>query len=218
MEMPYMSKLPPLEECLTRLADRRRLHLEAAEAIVGNKHGLTVTDMLAMTVLNRSLAVIDGFASLVATNFVCAAALVRFQLDNALRFSAVFRVSDTDDFVKRVIEGERTSKIKDKDGKPMTDTYLVSRMEEQHPDVKKVYDDACGYVHLSEKHILHTFMLADDGSMRMEIGGDSAATDHDRRYAVATMDGITRLLLGLMKDYIRLQGSSERGRIGAMQG
>ena len=145
---------------------------------------------------------IGGFCDLIPKNYVCAAPLVRLQLDNVLRFSALWLVSDSQDFVTKVLEGKQINKLRDRDGQRMTDRNLVDKMKARHPGVEQVYDDTCGYVHLSDAHLFHTFSMTGERSMHMEIGGDFGVTDANRKDAVVTMDGVTRLLLSLMRGYI----------------
>jgi hypothetical protein len=197
-----MPELPPFEECIRRLRDRVRLHFEAGEAIFHASGKLTIPEMLAAAVLNRSIALIGGFCDLIPTNYICAAPLVRLQLDNVLRFSALWLVSDLQDFVTKFLEGVQINKLTDKDGQRMTDRYLVDKMKARHPGVEQVYDDTCGYVHLSDTHVFHAFTMTGERSMRMEIGGDFGVTEENRKQAVVTMDGVTRLLLSLMRSYI----------------
>jgi hypothetical protein len=83
-------------------------------------------DILAVAVLNRSMCLVSGFASLVeAQNLVAAAPFVRLQLDNGLRFFAASLVDSADDFTMQVLNGTVIRKIKDKSGKNLTDQYLV---------------------------------------------------------------------------------------------
>jgi hypothetical protein len=197
-----MPELLPFEECIRRLRDRVRLHLEAGEEIFHASGKLTIADMLAAAVLNRSIALIGGFCDLIPKNYICAAPLVRLQLDNVLRFSTLWLVSDLQNLVTKFMEGEQINKLSDRDGQRMTDRYLVDKMKGRHPAVEQVYDDACGYVHLSDAHLFHTFTMTGERSMRMEIGADFGVTEENRKDAVVTMDGVTRLLLSLMRSYI----------------
>lgn len=113
-------------------------------------------DILAMAALNRSTALCDGFRSLIEQkNFICAASILRLQLDNACRFASVFFVSDPHTFASAVMDGKRIKDFKDKSGNVMTDTHLVTQMSIKHPWIAKVYETTCGYIHLSDKHIAH---------------------------------------------------------------
>src|SRR5208282_165119 len=120
-------------------------------------------DILAMGALNRSAGLCSGFQNMIEhRNLTCAAPILRLQLDNALRFSAAFLVADPHAFADAVVEGTPVKKLKDKSGAFMTDRHLVSHLSKQYPWVEKVYDTTCGYIHLSEKHILQAVESTSD--------------------------------------------------------
>jgi hypothetical protein len=112
-------------------------------------------DVIAMAALNRSAAHCSGFQGLIREkNFTCAASLLRLQLDNALRFASVFLASKPHDFASAAMGGKRIRDFKAKSGQKMTDAYLVEQLSKKHPWVAKVYETTCGYIHLSDQHIL----------------------------------------------------------------
>lgn len=79
-------------------------------------------DLLAVATLNRSLALLTGFSAMIeARNFVSAAPLIRLQLDNCLRFSACWLVSDPHDFAMKVLEGKQVRSLRDSNGNRLTD-------------------------------------------------------------------------------------------------
>lgn len=126
-----------------------------AEADSGN---LYPVDLLANAVLHRSINLVRGFAAMVERrNFTCAAALLRLQIDNCLRFYAVFLVDQPHDFAMEVFKGTQVRKLRDKSGALMTDAYLLRRLSEAHPWMPRVYERTSGYVHLSAAHIFNTF-------------------------------------------------------------
>ena len=76
------------------LAELEAVHLrlgkEMFEAFGGAMYGM---DLLAAGALNRSKAHIAGFSTLIkAKNLICSGALLRLQLDTAMRFFAAFLV------------------------------------------------------------------------------------------------------------------------------
>src|SRR5215471_9979911 len=84
-------------------------------------------DMLAVGALNRSAALGAGFRGLIEQrNFLCAAPILRLQLDTALRFYAAFIVEDPHAFASAVLKGTPVRKLKDKSGTFMHDAHLVS--------------------------------------------------------------------------------------------
>lgn len=114
-------------------------------------------DLLTIAVMNRSVALLTGFCDLLEKrNFVAAAPLLRMQLDNLLRFHAAWLVDKPHDFAMSVFQGERIRDLKDRNGKKMTDAYLVGELSKQHPGLSSIYEHTSGYVHLSEKHIFNS--------------------------------------------------------------
>lgn len=158
---------------LAKLRNLETNHLELAKNLTG---ALFMLDFLAGTVLNRSLCLVSGFASLIEQrNFVAAAPFLRIQLDNVLRFYASSLVADPNEFAKAVMEGNQVRKMKDKTGQKLTDAYLVQkfvtdpRFTIERSWVSSVYDQTSGYMHLSEKHISNCVEFKEGGSFRMKI-------------------------------------------------
>jgi hypothetical protein len=128
---------------------------------------------LAQAVLNRLLNLVEGFVTLAQQrNLICCGALLRLQLDNCLRFYAVYLVKDPHDFAMQVFGGTPIKKMKDKNGKFMTDKYLAEKLNEKYPWVLNVYKKTSGYIHLSETHIFNTFLESpkEVGTQEMGIG------------------------------------------------
>jgi hypothetical protein len=145
-----------LAASLLALNELEEAHLELGrqmfEAFGGALYGM---DLLAAGALNRSKAHIVGFRTLIeAKNLICAGALLRLQLDTALRFYAGFLVERPHDFALAVLRGERVRDLKDRSGKRMTDAYLVEKLGEEFSWVPRVYERTSGYVHLSSTHLL----------------------------------------------------------------
>ena len=79
-----------------------------------------------IAVFNRSISLISGFCLLIRNdNFICAARLIRLQLDSAIRFYAFFLNQKSDEIFTKFMNGEKLSGIKDSlTGKRFTDDYL----------------------------------------------------------------------------------------------
>jgi hypothetical protein len=159
-------------------------------------------DWVVLMVLKRSMALIDGFCTLIENNFICASPLIRLQLDNVLRLSAVFLVSDQDQFAIKLLGGEPVRKMKDACGKPMTDGYLVDMLEAAEPGVKELYEHGSGYVHLSQIHIFHAMQRTERGMAELRIGRkDEFVTDQNRKDAAISMRSVTDILLETIERY-----------------
>src|SRR4051812_40973707 len=81
------------------------------------------------------------------------------QLDNCLRFSAAWQVEKPHEFAYQVLEGVPIKRLKDRQGKPMTDRHLVALLSPQYPWIESTYEHSSGYVHLSDKHIFNCLAL-----------------------------------------------------------
>ena len=61
-------------------------------------------DLLAAAAFSRSLAQCSGFRALIeARNYICAASILRLQIDTALRFFAAFLVDNPHEFAGSVL-------------------------------------------------------------------------------------------------------------------
>ena len=135
-------------------------------------------DLLVIGALNRSAAQCVGFRLLVqARNFICAASILRLQLDTALRFYAAFLVAEPHMFASTVLKGTPVRKLKDSSGTLMRDAHLVSCLSRQYPWVTKVYETTSGYIHLSEQHIFQAIESVEERERLVEI--KMSATDKE---------------------------------------
>lgn len=121
-------------------------------------------DLFFIANVQRSQYLIDGFALLVRNkNFFCAAPLIRMHLDNVLHMYAMFLHQEADAVATGLMKGKKRLKdYKDKDGKSLTDSYLVKKFFEDAENaeflpLKDVYGETSMFVHFSEKHIQSLF-------------------------------------------------------------
>ncbi len=130
----------------------KRLPEVGMNTLGGSGAPMYVLDFVMIGAVKRSLNLTSGLlAMLQAQNMVCSRALLRMQLDTVSRLLAYTYVTDPENMAKGIIGGKQIKKFRGRDGKPFTDTYLVDRMSQEHPWVRKVYDITSGYVHFSER-------------------------------------------------------------------
>jgi hypothetical protein len=180
-----------------------------AEAYGGTFYNL---DILATAVINRSLALLSGFCLLVeAKNFICAAPLVRLQVDNCLRFYAAHLVKNPHDFAIQVLQGVSVRSMKDRHNKSMTDRYLAIKLSERHPWVLKLYEEASGYIHLSDKHIFHAVREAkDERTLSFTVGAsDIDLPDEVYVEAIKAFTAATDILLEYIQGWIYTKNNPE---------
>lgn len=116
--------------------------------------GLYPLDFVAMAIVKRALSIASAFETLVNDwNMVCARAILRLQVDTAIRFSAFWLSDNPHEMAMEVMRGKRIDKMKDRDGNNMTDAYLVKKLSSEFSWMPKVYETTSGYIHFSEAHI-----------------------------------------------------------------
>ena len=163
-------------------------------------------DVFATAVLHRSLSLSLGFCQMIrAENFICAAPLIRLQVDNLLRFHAAWLVPKPDEFAMAVVKGKEVRHFKDKAGEKMTDLYLRGKLMAQYPWINRLYKATSGYIHLSSQHVANAFCVdGADGEARftMHIGNrDRLIPDSLRIEASKAMITVTQAVLKWVHDW-----------------
>ena len=181
-------------------------------------HAMYQFDFLAIAAAKRSIALSAGFRTMVRDqNLICAGAILRLQLDTALRIFAGFIVDNPHDFAIAVIEGKRINKMKDQNGRPMTDRYLVTELARQYPEyqwIESTYKETSNYIHFSDTH----FFSALDGvnhegqpEFRIAIGArDNDIPDDVYLNAIATFHKSTEILVRFIEGWIYTKDNPEK--------
>jgi len=151
-----------ISDMLKKLKSYEALHLEKGKKLLEEYEGIIYPlDMYAVAALNRSLNLLHGIYLMIgARNIICAAPLLRMQIDNCLRFYASFIVPDPHNFALDVLSGKRIDKMHDQNCNKMTDYYLRKKMSEEYPWISSVYEKTSSYVHFSDKHIRNAVRMA----------------------------------------------------------
>lgn len=131
--------------------------------IVGTGADLSHADFFIFGALRRTLAQARGFRDLInARNFPCAAAILRLQLDTAMRVNALSIVEDADTACRAVLDGEQFNRLRDRDGNKLSDAHIRKKLAETHPWISPVYERTSDFVHLSGKHFEVSIARTDD--------------------------------------------------------
>lgn len=119
----------------------------------GNK-SMYPMDMVIIGIVKRCLSTSSALERLVLDwNMTCARAVLRMQLDTVLRLSAFWLSANPQDMAEDVIAGKQINKMKDANGKKMTDSYLAKKLGESFDWIPRVYQYTSGYIHFSERHL-----------------------------------------------------------------
>lgn len=162
---------PEVIEAVSRLREHRGQLLDLCKEMLRPGSMMYHTDLFAIGAAKRCICLVDGFCTLVENwNLVCARALLRLQIDTALRFSAVTLVEDQEAFVQAVLKDERIDRMKAKSGERLTDSYLVEAFKAKAPWLPEVYRRTSGFIHLSGQHIFSAAEGFDDEARSISWG------------------------------------------------
>lgn len=158
-----------IEELIVTLQSLRREAIAISRGIIGET--LTQDDLFFCAAADRCIRLIDGFIPMLQDrNLTCAGVLLRMQMDNCMRTYAAFIAEDRNAVVNCIIDGNPINKLKDANGKKMMDGYLKDELTKMDPLFSRVYDNASGYVHLSEKAFYQTVANCEDNTIGLGIG------------------------------------------------
>lgn len=162
----YLHQIAPKVETLTTLSTEA---LSLCQGIIGRS--LTKEDFYFSASANRCINLITGFVDMLKTrNLTCAGVLLRMQMDNCMRTYAAFIAEDCNAVVDCIIQGGKISNCKDKNGRKMSDGYLKDEISKIDSVFADVYEQASGYVHLSEKAFYQMVASCEDNEINLYAG------------------------------------------------
>lgn len=198
-----------LADRLMRIDQLESELIRKGAGVMAKSTDLSHSDFFTFGALRRTLAQARGFRDLIeARNFPCAAAILRLQIDTAMRMNALSLVVDPDATCKAVLDGEQFNRLKDRDGKRMSDLYLRAKLAERHAWIGPVYERTSGFVHLSGRHFEVSIARTDEATRMayFEISGnDPKRTDETYYEAVDTFFEATRLAGILMLAFLSMR-------------
>lgn len=102
-------------------------------------------------------------------NLSCSGILLRTNMDNCLRMFALYIAEDPEEIVDCVINGNRISRLKDKDRQFLGDGYLKDKLGKYDRKIIQVYNNASGYVHFSDKGFYQSVSAYGDGVITAQV-------------------------------------------------
>ncbi|MCZ7502758.1 hypothetical protein [Agrobacterium sp. ST15.13.015] len=166
--MQYANRLNDLKKALLQDKDL------VASLLPGQSNFSTVTLFL-LAALQRIDSNVAGFQAMVASlNYPVACAILRLQIDTAMRVNGLRLMADPHDGTMKLLSGERYDRIRPKKGDKLRDAVLLNSLNAEYDWIKKVYERTSGMVHLSGMHIHHSFnhstgVKNEDGSLSIEM-------------------------------------------------
>jgi len=207
--------LTPPPAVLGALKGIERLQKEIQQVAVGMMSAadgaMYTVDIVAIAALNRASALTAALGVLIERrNLVSAAGILRMQLDNALRFSAIWHVADPHEASRQILRGVRVKDLKDKSGQKLTDARLQELAKQDSDWVPEVYEKASGYIHLSTAHVASAIVPGEleEGHFQFKVSAeDEYVTDQTWLDAIAAFFASTNLFLELIKKWTTQKGA-----------
>lgn len=164
-------RFPSLVAPRQRFDELRIAHLDVAYRTIQIAEGqVFMPDLVVMAMVQRSYGIADALIDAVDTyNMHAAAPLLRLELDTLFRAHYVASCADLDDLTGRLLRGDQFRKMKDSQGKHLTDARLQELAKEQHEWALSVYRQTSGWVHFSVSHMAATTQVGDDRSFFMGV-------------------------------------------------
>jgi len=198
---------PQVAEYEKRLKDFIQEVLDVGKEMLSVAGGeLYIPDMFFTAVLNRSVNLIEAILVLTSRwNFIAAGPLIRLHLDTLLRLSYLRTTKNPDSFVMKILQGKQVDKIKDEEGKRLTDARLRDYARSIFPQVDNVYKETSRLIHFSDKHVF-TCIEALDETGRMagfSIGeGSSRWREKDILFLLECAITITEAILAIGRGWV----------------
>lgn len=124
-------------------------------------------DYIYIGAIKRTISMTVGLSDLIKVkNITLCRAIVRMQMDTVSRMLAYTYVEDPSNMALEVIKGTPLNRFHSKDGKRLTDAYLISRISQNHPWMQEAYKRLSGYVHFSENQLFDSIVGVKGGEER----------------------------------------------------
>ena len=203
-----------ISQSLRSLAEYREQHLQLlAEILMADGANLFHVDLVVMAAMHRSMALIDGFTTLVQQrNALAAIPLIRMQIDSIIRTYACWTVEKPSVVAEAMLDDKPLNTIKSRTGQPLTDAYLYQAAAEHYPWIPAAYRQISGFVHLSGRHITAPMHTGEPrtGHFTVNVSSPQGWSDVDVIGAIGTFAEATRCLLHLCWSWLK---TKEMGRL-----
>lgn len=205
MQVRPIEKYPALQSRYEDLEQQRKLLIKAiGEATLADNGNLYYTDFVMMGIVKRSLDLLDGIICLIDRwNYSAAGALLRLQIDSLLRLWFLKKSENSENLAKAIFEGNTFRKLKDVNGRRLTDERLRFHARDSFPWLDAVYQETSGLIHFSDKHIWISVVSLDEPIHRVNFhvkaGNDQWPEQEIEKLLVAVglpTNGILQAVLG----------------------
>lgn len=191
----------PLAE-IERLGDE--LMKQVARSMTMEKD-FTSSDMFMLGAVRRTLAQSKGFSQLIsARNFPCAAAILRMQIDTAMRVYALYCMTNRDSCCQALLGEQKFNTLKGADGQKMTDANLRKNLAKHYPWINSIYEATSDFIHLSGRHFYNSISNLDEETRTIHFsisGNDPDRPDTAYNEILGAFLAVSKLVNSLLLGY-----------------
>ncbi len=165
--------------------------------------------------IRKTTSLSHAFCLLIrAKNTLAATALIRLQLDTALRISGLSLIGDLDDAGAKLMNDESYRSLRSRDGERLDDALLHRNLDKHYPGLSEAYQTTSSFVHLSASHI-KSGLIERPGVSTLFFhmnGTDDAQSDEEIAGIVDWFDQATELTANMIEDFMHFRYVQEYGR------
>lgn len=202
---------PPRVLALLQQLEREQIDIIqlGSRVVMADDGAFFPLDFLVMGTLKRFASTSAAFRQLItAWNLTAARSLLRIHIDTGVRFSATWLTSDPHRFASKVLGGEQINRLKSRDGKKLTDAYLINMRSSEFPWLPAVYQNLSGFVHFSGSHISASVgsISSENQIVTFEIG------EQDTRYPEFSWTEVIEyfsMATGILSQYLKGYGATK---------
>ena len=142
------------------------------------ERGSFPTDLYTNSIINRAMAINDGYIKLAKiNNYIAAVPYIRMQMDNCICLYAGCLVDDVWKLVDHFVAGKRLSKLRDKQRNQLYEKYIVQKMNKGFPKFKQLYELYNDEVHLSDRHFSSSLFMTDNNRVELALNTEQFTVD-----------------------------------------
>lgn len=175
---------------------------------------ITDIDWYVLAAIKKTASMTHAFCTLArAKNTLAATALIRLQLDTAIRIFGLSLVDDLEATGLHLMNEESYQKLRSRNGELLQDGMLHRELNKHYPGLSAVYQATSAYVHLSAAHI-KTGLSDRPGSPLLYFhlnGTDESLPNESFAEIVDSFDQSTSLAAELIEGFVKY-GRTARGR------
>ncbi|MBD8065176.1 hypothetical protein IC608_06795 [Devosia sp. PTR5] len=208
--MPVETKeifLDDVPDLTSRLARIRAMALEIERlpddtyAPVGSI--LEQVEWYSLAAVTKSTSNAHAFCSLVEQrNTIAASAIVRMQIETAMRMFGLTLVADVEAAGDHLMEGKKYGQLRARDGTKLADKILHERLSAEYEWVTKAYEDTSAFVHLDGENIRSKLVHLSMGAFFNLSGVDAQRPEHAYFHLADTFFIALRMTRNILADFL----------------